>query len=386
MFSHKLLIVAPFCSLPDEPYFNRFLYLAFMLSGQYDITLMVSGFRHFDKVQRIKRSFNEYNINVVYIDEPGYSSNVGLARIYSHAVFCRNFERWMADGFEYDVVYSAFPLIKTNIILSRFKRLYHFKLIIDVQDVWPESISSVLPIFGKLPCNLIPFSSRANRAYAAADTLVAVSRTYLDRALRAAKDGTPCEVVYLGSSFESLSARDRPADRKVFRLVYLGTLSYSYDVKTVIRAVGALENEGTRVELHILGGGPFEDELKIIACGSVFFHGFLGFEEAMEFMQTCDAAVNCISAGASQSVTNKLSDYLAMGIPLLNSQCNPEVLQLLEGVDHENYDSGSIKSFKLAFRRLYARRAQLKRRPNPLFSRVLQYSKIIDLVSNLLRS
>ena len=45
----NITIVAPFCSLPNEPYFNRFRYLAERLAEQHDVLLITSNFKHYDK-------------------------------------------------------------------------------------------------------------------------------------------------------------------------------------------------------------------------------------------------------------------------------------------------------------------------------------------------
>lgn len=381
----KVLIAAPFCSLPGEPYFNRFLYLANLLSENYDVTLLTSRFRHFDKIHRASNAnFNE-NFKVVLIDEPGYKKNVGIGRLYSHHVFCKNFHNYLRAGARYDLVYSAYPLIQTNIILGELKRKLGFKLVIDVQDVWPEAISAVIPFVSKLPLRVLPFTSKANMAYKAADGLVAVSKTYMDRALLSLNKSVPCEIVYLGSSlgtYDLTSVVNTPDE--VFRMGYLGTLSHSYDVETVMVGVSELVAEGYEIELHIFGGGPFEERLKSKGCRGVVFHGFVDFGSAIEFIRTCQIAINAIASGAPQSVTNKLSDYLALGIPLINSQQNAEVAALLKSVDHENYNPGSVNSFKLAFSRIYDRRQQLRFRPNPHFVREVEYKRIERLLHDVL--
>ena len=82
----RILIVAPFCSLPGETHFNRFLHLSRVLSENHEVVLITSRFRHFDKEQR-EISQNSENFSIVLIDEPGYKRNVSLARVLSHAVF-----------------------------------------------------------------------------------------------------------------------------------------------------------------------------------------------------------------------------------------------------------------------------------------------------------
>lgn len=380
----KILIVAPFCSLPNEPCFNRFLFLAKLLSRKYDVTLLTSSFRHFDKKYRVLSPVEGVGYKVVLIDEPGYKKNVSFSRVISHYFFCKNFKRWLKENSEFDLVYSAFPLIQSNVIISSLKKECGFKHIVDIQDVWPESIASAIPWVANIPPGLIPFSAKADYVYSSADALVAVSKTYLDRALKVAKN-TPSEVVYLGSDSEVVvDPLHTSVGTHVFRLVYIGTLSHSYDVETAMISVDELSREGFSVELHILGGGPFEKRLRQLNCNGVIFHGFLDYVDAIRFVRSCDVAVNPLVKSAVQSVTNKLSDYLGMGIPVINSQVNAEVLGLLESVCHENYQAGSVASFKDAFRAIYERRCSLAFHPNKKFDRDIEYKKIESIIEECL--
>ncbi len=197
-------------------------------------------------------------LKVILLEESGYSKNVSLGRVTSHHRFVKHFEKWLENcrPGEQDVVYSAYPLIATNLLLGKHKARLGYKLIVDVQDVWPESFSSVVPFLKKVPHKLLPFASRANRAYRYADALVAVSQTYLDRA-KETNPNVPGEVIYIGADFPKLDAapaKDFGDDKT--RFFYLGTLSYSYDVETVCKGVRKLLDDGENVELHIMGGGP----------------------------------------------------------------------------------------------------------------------------------
>ena len=165
----NITIVAPYCSLPDEPHFNRFWYLAELLAEQHNILLITSNFKHYDKSFRRPESAQNASkgrLKVMLLNESGYNKNVSLDRVKSHHVFVKHFEHWLQQckPGEQDVVFSAYPLIATNILLGKHKTRLGYKLIIDVQDVWPESFSSVVPFLKKLPHNLLPFASRANLA------------------------------------------------------------------------------------------------------------------------------------------------------------------------------------------------------------------------------
>lgn len=386
----NITIVAPYCSLPSEPYFNRFWYLAELLSQSHDVLLITSRFRHYDKSFRRHedaRNASAERLKVILLDEPGYGKNVSLARLASHRTFVKNFER-LLEGcrpHEWDIVYSAYPLMATNLLLGRHKAHLGYKLIIDVQDVWPESFSSVVPFLKKIPHRLLPFARRADRAYRCADALVAVSQTYLDRAKEANPD-VPAETVYIGADFAAIaSAPAKDFGDSTTRFFYFGTLSHSYDIKTVCLGIKRLVQAGENVELHIMGGGPDSDRLKQYADYRIKFYGYLPYAEMISVAKGCDIAVNAIHSHAMQSVTNKLSDYMALQKPVLNSQTNAEVLNLLNLLPHENYRSGDVDSFVQAAKDI------LKRKNDPVqsdeivrrFRRDISYRKIVNLIERL---
>ncbi|HHS0628378.1 TPA: glycosyltransferase [Neisseria meningitidis] len=386
----NITIVAPYCSLPSEPYFNRFWYLAERLSQSHDVLLITSRFRHYDKSFRRHEdaeAASQGRLKVMLLEESGYSKNVSLGRVTSHHRFVKHFEKWLENcrPGEQDVVFSAYPLMATNLLLGRHKAHLGYKLIIDVQDVWPESFSSVVPFLKKIPHKLLPFASRANQAYRCADALVAVSQTYLDRA-KEANPNVPGEAVYIGADIPKLDAvpaKDFGDDKT--RLFYLGTLSYSYDVETVCKGVRKLLDDGENVELHIMGGGPDLEKLKQYENHAIKFYGYLPYSEMMSIAKGCDIAVNAIHSHAMQSVTNKLSDYMALQKPVLNSQTNAEVLDLLNLLPHANYRSGDADGFVQAAKDI------LKRKNDPVqsdeivrrFKRDVAYQKIVNLIERL---
>lgn len=386
----KITIVAPYCSLPSEPHFNRFWYLAELLAQSHDVLLITSNFKHYDKSFRRPEdaeAASRGRLKVMLLAEGGYKKNVSLERVQSHSVFVKNFEKWLeqCQPNEQDVVFSAYPLIATNLLLGKHKARLGYKLIVDVQDVWPESFSAVISLLKKIPHNLLPFSGRANQAYRYADGLVAVSQTYLDRA-REANPDVPAEVVYIGADFEKLEA----APAKDFgggkiRFFYLGTLSYSYDVETVCKGVQKLLDEGENVELHIMGGGPDLGRLKTYANDSIKFYGYIPYGEMMAVAKGCDIAVNPIHSYAMQSVTNKLSDYMALQKPILNSQVNAEVAEVLTLLPHADYVSGDVGSFVKAARDILQRRNDAVKSEEIVrrFKRGVAYRKIVDLIEKL---
>lgn len=218
-----------------------------------------------------------------------------------------------------------------------------------------------------------------------ADALVAVSQTYLDRA-KETNPNVPGEVIYIGADFPKLDAapaKDFGDDKT--RFFYLGTLSYSYDVETVCKGVRKLLDDGENVELHIMGGGPDLDRLKQYACDGIKFYGYIPYAEMMSVAKGCDIAINAIQSYSMASITNKLSDYMALQKPILNSQVNDEVAEVLTLLPHANYRSGDVDGFVQAAKDI------LKRKSDPVqsdeivrrFKRDVAYQKIVNLIERL---
>lgn len=156
-------------------------------------------------------------------------------------------------------------------------------------------------------------------------------------------------------------------------------------METVCKGVRKLLDDGENVELHIMGGGPDLDRLKQYACDGIKFYGYIPYAEMMSVAKGCDIAINAIQSYSMASITNKLSDYMALQKPILNSQNNAEVLGLLNLLPHENYRSGDVDSFVQAAKNI------LKRKNDPVqsdeivrrFRRDISYRKIVNLIERL---
>lgn len=388
----NILIVAPYVTFPDEPGANRFIAIAKILSKKYDVTLVTSRFCHILKSHRDEKKFLD-GINIVLLDEPGYKVNVGFKRLKSHYEFCKNFQKFMlTNQCKYDLIYSAYPLIKTNYILGKFKEKLGFKLVIDIQDIWPESIFGPIPLlsnhFGKLV--LSPITKYANHTYAYADALVAVSKTYMKRADVNHLDNQYKKVVYIGADNLHFNSEISQSDQKKIIATYIGTMAGSYDLETIVRASTLCHD---KVEIQFIGTGPHEERLKKLNSelgGYVKFSGTMAYDSAMDKLKCSDIALNPIKEKSVATITNKLSDYFCCGLPILSCQENLEVQELLAMGGGMHYQSGDYEDLakKLIFlsenRHLLKKMSEINKKiAKESFLREISYMKIMDLVERL---
>lgn len=387
----KLMLVAPFVSFPNESGFNRFITLADMLSNTYRVTLVTSRFYHSEKRHRLSKA-GDYNFEVVLLDESGYKKNIGFSRLKSHHYFCNELKKYlMLNGQQFDVVYSAYPLIYSNYLLGKNKSKFNYKLIMDIQDVWPESITGPIPILsGKTGDILLsPITKYANKTYSYADGLVAVSETYLKRANVRNLPQKNKAVAYIGTPHILKYNKYKPSENTQQPLVatYLGTLGGSYDLSTVIKAAALCKDD---VEIRIVGSGPDFVKLQNLdqsLGANVQFLGSHPYDKAMELISESHVVINPIKSTAQQSMTNKLSDYLSCGVPILSCQTNPEVVKILKDRGNFIYEAGDHSDLAKKLQYISKNRVNLGRISELNFkfaqenlTRQTAYKKIINLI------
>lgn len=332
-----VVIIAHFAASLRPGDNNRFLDLAARLSGHARVELVTSDFYHSGKRRRTGEH-SGFPFRVTLLHEPGYPKNICLTRFYSHWVFGRSVARYLKGRKKPDVIYCAVPSLDAAGVAAEYARRNGVRLIVDVQDLWPEAFRMVfrLPVVSHLI--FAPMKRKADRIYGQADEIVAVSDTYRRRAVRANRR---CggHTVYLGTDLSVFDGhiRDHPVPQKepgTFWLAYCGTLGSSYDLPCAMDAMALLAERGHgNITLHVMGDGPLGERFRAYAEQrkiSVRFWGRLPYGEMCALLSACDAALNPIRAGSAGSVINKHADYAAAGIPVVNSQESEEYRVLVE--------------------------------------------------------
>lgn len=396
-----LLMIAHFMTLPNENGNSRFHAILTMLAetGKYRLELVTSGFFHTDKSQRsIDAGFRDaLPYRLTLIPEPSYARNISLKRVFSHSVFAKGVERYLKTRERPDLIYCAVPSLSAASAAARRCGEDKPRLIVDVQDLWPEAFMMAFPIPVLRSISFHPMKRRADFIYGSADKIVAVSETYRDRALRANKKDAEGLSVYLGADLarfdryrDELPARGRES-RENLRIAYIGTLGHSYDLGAVIKALALLPQDVRGKALFVvMGAGPlrekFEREAKEAGVRAEFT-GLLPYPDMVRRLCACDIAVNPIAKNAAQSIINKVADYAAAGLPVVNTQQNAEYRALLTayraGVNctHDAADVAASLSALISdpdLRREYG--ANNRRLAEERFDRKKTYARIIELI------
>ena len=312
-------IANPFDNLPPEgarPQRYWLMARAFARAG-HNVTLWSSDFSHAKKAPRALASGARWEgdgFRLVLVPTPPYPRNVCLRRILSHRAFARNL-RTLAELEPQcpDLVVASMPPLASASALAAFCRARGIAFVVDVMDAWPENFERVVPRW-----TLAPLRARARRIYRSAQGVSAVAARYLDLA-KSYGAQSPMHLAYHGIELSPsvLEKQVRPVFTEPFRLVYVGTMGASYDLETVIDAV----REMSDVELDLAGAGPKEAALcaRASGCTRIRFHGYLGEVELHSLLAQADAGLVPMFDDSCVGVPYKLADYVAAGVPVVNT-------------------------------------------------------------------
>ena len=377
----KILMIIPYMSFPGEPGYNRFRYIAEKLAARgHEVHVLTSNFNHFLKEYRDIRTINKLPYNVNLISETGYKKNVSVRRIKSLFILSRNIKYFLkSTELKYDLLYCAYPTLAICNTSGKWAKKRNIPFFIDVQDVWPESIKTVFSLPDFLwNTILFPHTIWANKIYSRADYIIAVSKTYLERALKANKHCKKSLSVYLGSDlslFRSNGSINKPESE--FWACYIGTLSHSYDIKTLILASKNIQEKGYHnIKIFIIGNGPHANDLillsKKLKCNNIKFVGHLSYDHMIQYLINSDVGLNAMKRNAQQSITNKLCDYISSGLFIINSSQNKEVNYIL---DHHNLGTNYNPGDYLTLSNLLIEASQNKLLLNDIKQNALDFSR-----------
>ena len=312
-------IANPFDNLPPEgarPQRYWLMARAFARAG-HNVTLWSSDFSHAKKAPRALASGARWEgdgFRLVLVPTPPYPRNVCLRRILSHRAFARNL-RTLAElePQRPDLVVASMPPLASASALAAFCRARGIAFVVDVMDAWPENFERVVPRW-----TLAPLRARARRIYRSAQGVSAVAARYLDLA-KSYGAQSPMHLAYHGIELSPSvwEKQVRPVFTEPFRLVYVGTMGASYDLETAIDAVRKMPD----VELDLAGAGPKEAALRARAsgCARIRFHGYLGEGELQSLLAQADAGLVPMFDDSCVGVPYKLADYVAAGVPVVNT-------------------------------------------------------------------
>lgn len=296
----------------------------FLRAQGHEVTVFASDYLHASKT---KRSSTEGGYRL--IETLPYRRNISLQRLYSHWRFSRDVFREIRE-MSADLLYLVVPQNSNAAIAGAYRRRHpETKIIIDIVDMWPES----LPVAGTEHFPFSLWASVRDRHLHDADLVLLECNYYRER-LGRRLDGIQNMTLPWLRQHTEWTSRYRDEDnvgggtlpgpaREKLRLCYLGAVNNIIDMDAVEALLKSLRAAGCAVTLELIAVGERKTELvqRAQAAGAALVdHGpIYDVVKLQEIMDSCDYGINLMKSTVCVGLSMKLVDYLAAGLPVINS-------------------------------------------------------------------
>lgn len=279
-----------------------------LINKGYDVTAFTTDFSHVKKDYRnnVPKIFN-------VVHTKSYKKNLSIGRLLSHFYFSND----VFDLIDKDVPELIWLMAPANSLIKcakKFKKNHpQTKLIIDIIDMWPES----LPI--NINKDIFPLNTWKNlrtNNIGCADYLVTECDFYHEKLDKEYK-GNTSTIHWARDSKAYTNKIIETTDKLV--LCYIGSINNIIDTELIANII---KNINMPVEMHVIGEGENTDKfLKSLkkVC-SVIYHGPIRDEDKKsEIFDLCHAGINIYKKDLYIGLTVKCIDYFKHGLPIINN-------------------------------------------------------------------
>lgn len=286
--------------------------------------VITSDFDHSKKAYKGRSLLNF----VEYIHVSSYSKNLSFARIVSHMIFAYRLNKYLKSvSSKPATIYCAMPSSTSAYICGKYCKKNNIRFVIDVVDLWPDSLIPVLGIKGKLmKAILYPWKYITIQAYKMADVILGESKFYVDVARKYNPLAKTC-TLYLGIDQDMIDSLLATSTISLYKskteiwLCYGGNLGTSYDFETLIKGVSILNGKYS-YKLLFVGDGVYRDKIEdwiSLYKVNAEIVGFVNYCDYLKYLSYCDIAINIFRENTMVVHSYKFNDYVATNCFVLNS-------------------------------------------------------------------
>lgn len=361
--------------------------------------IITSDFNHGEKkYYSLTEKLKEENVTRLHV--PSYKKNLSIKRIWSHCIFARKLKKSLEKLSPIpDLVYCAMPSSTAGYIAGKYCQKKRIPLIVDVIDVWPDSLIPIVPFKKILEICVLPWKYITHKAYKMSSYISGESRRYAEIAHNI-NPKVPYSYTYLGvdsDQYRKLIASssvtlEKPEDE--IWIGYGGSLGQSYDFDVILKGLKYLDDSGIKYKMWFVGEGEKSLDIKKHAAINnlnVEITGRLAYGDLLKYLSYCDITINSFKPGTLVVHSYKFNDYIASGCYVLNNLPG-ETSEMIEKYQvGANFDSSTFNSVLLkSIKEWDTIKLDLPNRIEKLKKQELEtsiiYSKLKDNISKNLKN
>lgn len=301
-----------------------------LIQRGHDVTLIAANYNHFSHTY-IKSTvpFGEqdhtYDVPFVWIPTSSYQGNT-FSRMKNMLEYSfRALRTKYLSKKKPDIIIGSSPHLFAAFSASLLAKRYKVPFILEIRDLWPESLIDLGRISKQHPLILV-MKRIEKHLYQRADRIISLLPSANEYLVNHGVQAN--NILWLPNAVDtdavpanlSLKKQDK------FTFIYAGAHGLANDLDTVLYAAKILEKEGhaKHIQICLIGDGPEKIRLKKLAAelniSMVTFYDAVAKSEIYHTLNQADAFLMLLKKspvfrfGISP---NKLFDYLLMGRPVL---------------------------------------------------------------------
>jgi glycosyltransferase involved in cell wall biosynthesis len=370
----KIWLFNPYGPIPSEGWRDyRFSMLGKVLAKNgHTVVWWTANFSHHFKQFR---SDGWVDVNVTpgfmirLVPTVGYKRNISFKRLAFESLYSiRAFGRAKLEDAP-DCIIGVDPSQIVGLMCAKLaKRDKRITLILDVFDLWPELFALAFPSFLRpiAPYALLPFTWMRKHNLNSAHGIATLCDAYLAMARSVAEE--VCEqssaTFYNGIDVTEFRA-GLPSDTEKATLtarlgkrngdiwaVHAGTLGNNYDVATLLQTAARLEEKRSRVRIILIGDGPLrrgvEEFISSRQPTNLMYFKSVAHRELIKIYGICDIGICAYAPGSNVGMPDKSYDYMAAGLPIVNSLSGELETHLKRQEMGLQYTAGNASSLETA--------------------------------------
>lgn len=225
-----------------------------------------------------------------------------------------------------DVIYAYHPPLSVGIAASLIKMLTGAKVVYDIQDMWPDTLRATGMLNNPSALNLI--GKVCDWVYRKADEVVVLSPGFRKLLIERGVPEKKISVIYNWADEKALKAGAGSLpnffrNQDSFKIVFAGNMGKAQALDAVVAAAKLLQEQGSRVQFLMVGGGIEVPQLKLLASeqglNNIEFLPPVPMTEIGLYLGAADALLVHLRKDLLFQITipSKTQAYMCVGKPLL---------------------------------------------------------------------
>ncbi|NMH67660.1 glycosyltransferase family 4 protein [Bacillus sp. RO3] len=265
-------------------------------------------------------SINEYesSINRIKIRDRKYSRGIFNRLLFYLEMYFKFMVEVFINRSKYDVVLVTSPAIFVAMVGVMAKWRFRSKLILDVRDLWPESLKGVGVFNYKW---ILAFFNKVEKfIYKSSDEIIINSRGFKDHIVNK-RNIDPSKLSFMPNAARVEEIRSNITSTDRFKVIYAGNIGLAQDGELLIELAKELRKKD--IDFSIIGYGlkrqEVYDQIKKHNLSNVTFISPKTRRECLQIISQHHAGIVTLNNKSvfETVLPGKVIDYMTCGVPIV---------------------------------------------------------------------